>query len=54
MDEVTVRKALEKQGYRFFGKHSAIKVCLWCKRALLDKGTCYKHKFYGIDSWRCV
>ncbi len=48
------RKDLEKQGYRIVGRHSAIKVCLWCKRAITAKGVCYKSTFYGIQSHRCI
>ncbi|KYK26683.1 hypothetical protein AYK26_07270 [Euryarchaeota archaeon SM23-78] len=48
------RKDLEKQGYRLVGNHSAIKVCLWTKKSLRDEGVCYKQKFYGINSHRCV
>jgi len=48
------KKRLEELGYRLVGKHSAIKVCLWCKQAIRGVNTCYKHKFYGIDSWRCI
>lgn len=47
-------KDLEKQGYRLVGKHSAIKVCLWCKKSLRDEDCCYKEAFYGIKSHRCV
>lgn len=47
-------KDLEKQGYRFVGNHSAIKVCLWCKRAIKAKDVCYKNTFYGINSHRCI
>ncbi len=47
-------KDLEKQGYRFVGNHSAIKVCLWCKRAIKAGDVCYKDKFYGISSNRCI
>lgn len=53
MDELR-RKSLEKQGYRIVGNHSAIKVCLWTKKAIRGQDTCYKQKFYGIQSWRCV
>lgn len=49
-----IKKDLEKQGYRFVGNHSAIKVCLWCKKAINNLGICYKNNFYGIKSWRCV
>jgi tRNA wybutosine-synthesizing protein 1 len=42
------------QGYRFVGRHSAIKICMWTKKGIRDKGECYKNKFYGIDSHRCI
>jgi len=45
---------LRKAGYVIVGSHSAAKVCLWTKRALLDRGFCYKQKFYGISSHRCL
>ena len=48
------KKDLEKQGYRIVGNHSAIKICLYCKKCLRDDGICYKNKFYGIASHRCV
>lgn len=38
---------LERAGYRIIGRHSAVKVCHWTKRSLLDRGVCYKEKFYG-------
>jgi len=44
---------LEKQGYRFIGRTSAIKICTWTRNSLIDKGECYKEKFYGINSHRC-
>lgn len=49
-------KALEKKGYRFAGKfkHAAAKVCHWTKKSLVDEGVCYKEKFYGIKSHRCL
>ncbi|HJK81749.1 MAG TPA: 4-demethylwyosine synthase TYW1, partial [Methanocorpusculum sp.] len=31
-----------------------VKPCMWCKRALRGGEQCYKHQFYGIESWRCV
>ncbi|MDD5147843.1 MAG: 4-demethylwyosine synthase TYW1 [Candidatus ainarchaeum sp.] len=49
-----VIEKLGKEGYRLVGSHSAIKVCLWTKKALQGKGVCYKEKFYGISSHRCV
>ena len=47
---------LEKAGYRFVGssKHSAIKICSWTREAIRGKNFCYKQKFYGIASHRCL
>lgn len=50
---MNARKLMEKQGYRFIGNHSAVKTCEWTKKSLIDKGSCYKQKFYGIKSHRC-
>ncbi len=52
----TVKKDLEKQQYRFVGdkEHSAVKVCHYTKKSLKDEDFCYKQKFYGIKSHRCV
>ncbi|MBM3247565.1 4-demethylwyosine synthase TYW1 [Candidatus Pacearchaeota archaeon] len=46
-------KLLKRQKYSVAGKHSAVQVCRWTKNSLTGKGECYKHKFYGIPSWRC-
>ena len=43
-----------KQGYRIVGQNSAAKVCLWTRKSLLGRGECYKSKFYGVPSWRCL
>ena len=48
-----LKALLEKQNYAFIGNHSAIKICSWTKHSLLDEGTCYKEKFYGIKAHRC-
>jgi len=51
---------LERAGYRFVGgnKHSAVKVCHWTQKSLLDRGVCYKEQFYsrelGVRSHRCL
>ncbi len=42
------------KGYQIVGKHSAVKTCLWLKKSLKDEGYCYKQKFYGIQSHRCL
>lgn len=49
-------KDLEKKGYRFVGlrKHAATKICHWTKKSILNEGVCYKEKFYGIKSHRCL
>lgn len=44
---------LKKQHYVVAGKHSAVQICNWTKHSLIGEGECYKHKFYGIPSWRC-
>ncbi len=47
---------LEGAGYRFVGanRHSAVKACHWTRKSLLNRGFCYKQKFYGIQSHRCL
>ncbi len=48
------KKKLEKTGYRFVGDHSAIKICEWTKKSITGKGSCYKQRFYGINSHQCA
>lgn len=47
---------LEKSGYRFVGQHghAATKICHWQRKSITNEGVCYKEKFYGIDSHRCL
>lgn len=47
---------LESSGYRFVGSHNhaAAKICHWTKQSILNRGVCYKEKFYGIESHRCL
>ncbi len=49
-----VRKKLVKQKYHIVGGHSAVKKCRWLHKSLVENKTCYKEKFYGIRSHRCV
>jgi tRNA wybutosine-synthesizing protein 1 len=35
-----VKKILKKQHYFIVGKHSAVQVCRWTKKSLLDEGVC--------------
>lgn len=50
------QQKLEKSGYRFVGQHghAAAKICHWTKQSILDRGVCYKEKFYGVKSHRCL
>ncbi|MBT5021509.1 4-demethylwyosine synthase TYW1 [Candidatus Woesearchaeota archaeon] len=48
------KEKLEKQGYRFLGEHSALKICSWTKKSIRGQGVCYKQKFYGIRSHLCA
>ncbi|MFH1500667.1 MAG: 4-demethylwyosine synthase TYW1 [archaeon] len=47
------KEILRKQHYALVGNHSAIQVCRWAKKSLIDDGECYKEKFYGIKSHLC-
>ncbi len=49
-----IKGILEHQHYKIVGNHSAVKLCHWTKKSILDKGYCYKQKFYGISSHRCL
>ncbi|MHA1754419.1 MAG: 4-demethylwyosine synthase TYW1 [Candidatus Odinarchaeia archaeon] len=49
-----VKLMLKKQKYHIVGKHSAVKKCRWLHKSLTENKTCYKEKFYGISSHRCV
>lgn len=45
-----------KQGYRIIGKHrhSAVKICRWTRESLRHDRVCFKQKWYGIESHRCL
>lgn len=45
---------LQKQGYHLLGRRGAYKACQWQKKALLHDTSCYKQRFYGIQSHRCL
>ncbi len=47
------KSLLEKQHYGLVGEHSAVQICRWTKKSILNQGYCYKQKFYGIKSHRC-
>ncbi|KMZ80122.1 hypothetical protein PVIIG_01902 [Plasmodium vivax India VII] len=48
------RNKLTKEGYKIIGSHSAVKLCRWTKSHLRGRGGCYKHTFYGINSYQCM
>ncbi|HDN90836.1 MAG TPA: 4-demethylwyosine synthase TYW1 [Candidatus Aenigmarchaeota archaeon] len=47
-------KIYRKQGYKIVGKYGAVKLCTWLKKSIKNEGFCYKQKFYGIESHRCL
>jgi tRNA wybutosine-synthesizing protein 1 len=47
-------KDLKKKHYGIYGKHSAVEICSWNKKALRGEGVCYKEKFYNVDCHRCA
>ena len=49
----SVKQKLKKAKYGVFN-HSAVELCHWTKKSFSDEGTCYKHKFYGISTHRCM
>lgn len=49
----TLQAKLRKAKYGVFN-HSAVELCHWTKKSFYDQGTCYKHKFYGISTHRCM
>lgn len=48
-----VKETLKRQHYAIVGKHSAVQICRWTKKSLLNEGVCYKEQFYGIKSHLC-
>ncbi|MCK4717225.1 MAG: 4-demethylwyosine synthase TYW1, partial [Thermoplasmata archaeon] len=49
-----LRQMLERQHYGIVGEHSGVKICHWLKKKLLTREACYKERFYGIKSHRCL
>ncbi|MCX8197698.1 MAG: 4-demethylwyosine synthase TYW1 [Candidatus Micrarchaeota archaeon] len=47
-------KLLIRQKYHLAGQHSAAKLCHWSHSALKGGESCYKSRFYGIASHRCL
>jgi len=47
-------RLLRNQKYHLIGAHSAVKSCKWLREALVKGRPCYKQRFYGIKTHRCV
>ncbi len=45
---------LRREKYQLIGSHSAVKKCRWLHESLVKGRYCYKQKFYGISSHRCL
>jgi tRNA wybutosine-synthesizing protein 1 len=52
--ESPLLEALKKQKYHLVGAHSAVKRCKWLYESIVNNRPCYKQKFYGIQSHRCI
>ncbi len=54
MGDQDLTGTLGEQGYQIVGKHSAVKLCYWTRQSLVHGRDCYKGRFYGIESHRCL
>lgn len=45
---------LQRQKYHLVRKHSAVKRCRWLYESIVHNRPCYKQKFYGIRSHKCL
>lgn len=48
-----LKSKLKKAKYGVYN-HSAVELCHWTKKSFANEGNCYKHKFYGISTHRCM
>ena len=48
-----MKSRLRKAKYGVY-HHSAVELCHWTKKSFANEGSCYKHKFYGISTHRCM
>lgn len=48
-----LEKKLRKAQYRVFG-HSVVDICHYTKKALKGEKVCYKRKFFGVETHRCM
>ena len=54
MADQDLANELLDQGYQLVGRHSAVKLCYWSRESLARGRDCYKGRFYGIESHRCL
>ncbi len=54
MGDQDLASDLVDQGYQLTGRHSAVKLCYWTRQSLVEGRDCYKGRFYGIQSHRCL
>lgn len=54
MGDQDLGAGLAEQGYQLVGRHSAVKLCYWTRASLTEGRDCYKGRFYGIESHRCL
>jgi tRNA wybutosine-synthesizing protein 1 len=54
MGDQDLASDLSEQGYQIIGRHSAVKLCYWSRESLERGRDCYKGRFYGIESHRCL
>ncbi|HEY6237616.1 MAG TPA: 4-demethylwyosine synthase TYW1 [Thermoplasmata archaeon] len=54
MGDQDLTSGLVDQGYQLTGRHSAVKLCYWTRESLVNGRDCYKGRFYGIESHRCL
>lgn len=51
---IQLEAILRRQKYHLVGAHSAVKRCRWLYESLVNDRVCYKQRFYGIESHRCI
>jgi len=51
---IELREKLKRQGYHLLGERGAFKACQWQRKSLVYGDVCYKQRFYGIASHRCL
>ena len=53
---ISIESILVRQRYAIVGKYGSVKLCYWTKESIKSNAErfCYKQKFYGIDSSKCL